>query len=84
MARGFWTDTRIAQLKRLWRTGRTAAAIGRELGGISRAAVLGKFADLTSITVVYQVCAFLPLLGLLAAFLPSVSHEEPPVPQPAR
>jgi hypothetical protein len=42
MARGFWTDTRIAQLKRLWRAGRTAGAIGRELGGISRAAVLGK------------------------------------------
>jgi FSR family fosmidomycin resistance protein-like MFS transporter len=39
------------------------------------AAVLGKLADLTSITFVYQICAFLPLLGLLAAFLPSVSHE---------
>jgi MFS transporter, FSR family, fosmidomycin resistance protein len=45
------------------------------MGGVG-AAVLGKFADLTSITFVYQVCAFLPLLGLLAAFLPSVAHEE--------
>jgi FSR family fosmidomycin resistance protein-like MFS transporter len=45
------------------------------MGGVG-AAVLGKFADLTSITFVYQVCAFLPLLGLLAAFLPSApSHE---------
>lgn len=45
------------------------------MGGVG-AAVLGKFADLTSITFVYQVCAFLPILGLLAAFLPSVEHEE--------
>jgi MFS transporter, FSR family, fosmidomycin resistance protein len=34
------------------------------------AAVLGKLADLTSIDVVYRVCAFLPALGLLAVFLP--------------
>jgi FSR family fosmidomycin resistance protein-like MFS transporter len=53
------------------------------MGGVG-AAVLGKFADLTSITFVYQVCAFLPLLGLLAAFLPSVSHEEQAAAQPAR
>jgi GcrA cell cycle regulator len=42
MAEGFWTQTRIAQLKRLWTVGKSAAAIGAELGGISRAAVLGK------------------------------------------
>jgi FSR family fosmidomycin resistance protein-like MFS transporter len=41
------------------------------LGGIG-AAVLGVLADHTSITVVYRVCAFLPLIGLLAAFLPDV------------
>jgi FSR family fosmidomycin resistance protein-like MFS transporter len=34
------------------------------------AAVLGWVADLTSIDFVYHVCAFLPALGLLAAFLP--------------
>ena len=39
------------------------------MGGIG-AALLGKLADLTDIYFVYQVCAFLPLLGLLAAFLP--------------
>jgi GcrA cell cycle regulator len=42
MAEGFWTQTRIAQLKRLWSAGKSAATIGFELGGISRAAVLGK------------------------------------------
>lgn len=39
------------------------------MGGLG-AAVLGELADLTSIGFVYQVCAFLPALGLLAALLP--------------
>jgi FSR family fosmidomycin resistance protein-like MFS transporter len=34
------------------------------------AALLGRLADATSITFVYHVCAFLPAIGLLAAFLP--------------
>jgi FSR family fosmidomycin resistance protein-like MFS transporter len=34
------------------------------------AAVLGRLADLTSIDVVFRVCAFLPALGLLAMLLP--------------
>ncbi len=34
------------------------------------AALLGELADWTSITLVYHVCAFLPAIGLLAAFLP--------------
>jgi FSR family fosmidomycin resistance protein-like MFS transporter len=33
-------------------------------------AVLGKLADWTSINFVFQVCAFLPLIGFLTAFLP--------------
>jgi FSR family fosmidomycin resistance protein-like MFS transporter len=33
-------------------------------------AVLGALADATSIDTVYQVCSFLPLLGLLCVFLP--------------
>jgi MFS transporter, FSR family, fosmidomycin resistance protein len=41
------------------------------LGGLG-AAVLGLLADHVGITFVYQVCAFLPLLGLFAAFLPDV------------
>lgn len=41
------------------------------LGGLG-AAVLGVIADHFGIVFVYQVCAFLPLLGLLAVFLPDV------------
>ncbi|MGH6890339.1 MAG: MFS transporter [Rhizomicrobium sp.] len=36
------------------------------------AALLGEVADLTSITFVYRICAFLPMLGLLGAFLPDI------------
>jgi len=37
------------------------------------AAVLGWVADQTSIVFVYHVCAFLPAIGLLAAFLPETA-----------
>jgi MFS transporter, FSR family, fosmidomycin resistance protein len=43
------------------------------MGGIG-AALLGELADRTSITFVYQVCAFLPAIGILTAFLPSVDR----------
>ncbi len=36
------------------------------------AAGLGVMADMTSITAVYQLCAFLPLLGIAALFLPEL------------
>ncbi len=51
------------------------------MGGIG-AAVLGLLADATSIETVYKVCAFLPVIGLLAAFLPKIAKHEPPVPPP--
>lgn len=35
-------------------------------------ALLGELADRTSINYVYQVCAYLPLIGILTAFLPDV------------
>jgi MFS transporter, FSR family, fosmidomycin resistance protein len=41
------------------------------MGGIG-AALLGKLADLTSINYVYHVCAFLPAIGILTAFLPNL------------
>ncbi len=42
------------------------------------AAVLGWIADLTSISFVYHICAFLPALGLLAAFLPEMAPSKRP------
>ena len=43
------------------------------MGGLG-AAVLGWLADKTSIEFVYQVCAFLPLIGLLTGFLPNLEQ----------
>lgn len=45
------------------------------IGGLG-AAALGKLADYTSIEFVYQVCAFLPAIGLLTVFLPKIRHGE--------
>ena len=43
------------------------------LGGLG-AAVMGRIADQTSIAYVYQLCSYLPLLGLLTAFLPKLGN----------
>jgi len=54
------------------------------LGGIS-AAVLGALADARGIGFVYSVCSFLPLLGLLTVFLPSLGELRPePSGEPAK
>lgn len=45
------------------------------LGGLG-AAALGKIADMTSIETVYQVCSFLPLIGLLTMFLPDIERRK--------
>ncbi len=37
-------------------------------------AILGKVADLTSVTFVFDVCSYLPMLGLLTVFLPNLHH----------
>jgi FSR family fosmidomycin resistance protein-like MFS transporter len=41
------------------------------MGGVG-AALLGALADRTSLNFVYQVCGFLPVIGILAAFLPNL------------
>jgi FSR family fosmidomycin resistance protein-like MFS transporter len=45
------------------------------MGGIG-AALLGKLADATDIQFVYRVCSFLPLIGVLTAFLPDLKGIE--------
>ena len=41
------------------------------VGGIG-AAVLGSLADRSGIEFVYQLCSYLPLIGLLTALLPNI------------
>jgi MFS transporter, FSR family, fosmidomycin resistance protein len=45
------------------------------MGGIG-AAVLGGLADRHGVEFVYRVCAFLPLLGVITAFLPDIERRE--------
>ena len=59
--------------------GRTGTVAGLFFGlafgmGSVGAAVLGKLADHVSVDTIYQICAFLPLIGLLAAFLPDLHN----------
>jgi FSR family fosmidomycin resistance protein-like MFS transporter len=44
------------------------------MGGLG-SALLGRLADHTSITHVFHVCAYLPLMGLVAAFLPNLERK---------
>jgi FSR family fosmidomycin resistance protein-like MFS transporter len=48
------------------------------MGGLGSAA-LGWLADLTSVTRVYELMAFLPLLGLIAVFLPNLDSRSRPL-----
>jgi FSR family fosmidomycin resistance protein-like MFS transporter len=62
--------------------GRTGMVAGLFFGlafgmGSVGAAVLGWLADLYGISFVYALCAFLPLIGLLAAFLPDLHKYHP-------
>jgi len=45
------------------------------MGGIG-SAVLGYMADHTSIEYVFRVCAFLPLIGIITAFLPNIEGKK--------
>ncbi|HVW97710.1 MAG TPA: MFS transporter [Mucilaginibacter sp.] len=45
------------------------------MGGLG-SALLGKLADHTDIIFVFKVCAFLPLLGVLTAFLPDLERKK--------
>ena len=63
--------------------GRTGTVAGLFFGlafgmGSIGAAVLGVLADHVGIRLVYAICAFLPLIGLLAAFLPDLHRHEQP------
>jgi FSR family fosmidomycin resistance protein-like MFS transporter len=61
--------------------GKTGTVAGLFFGfafgmGAIGAAVLGKLADATSIEFVYRVCAWLPVVGVLAVLLPDVEQEQ--------
>ena len=85
---GKWYARTLAE-----RRARPAAGSAGTRGGLPRAkivlafgmagigsAVLGELADRTSLEFVFRVCGFLPLIGLLAAFLPNERGSRKPAP----
>jgi len=52
------------------------------MGGLG-SAFLGALADRTNIIYVYQICAFLPLIGLLTGFLPDIGGKRNKIRVPA-
>ena len=44
------------------------------MGGLG-SALLGNLADHTSIYYVYQICSYLPLIGIIALFLPNLKKK---------
>ena len=55
-------------------TGRTLLRLYEPTGVAS--AVLGNLADKTSIEYVYNICAYMPLLGLVTFFLPNLKKQK--------
>ena len=47
------------------------------VGGIA-SAILGRFADTYGIETIYNVCAYMPLLGIVACLLPNLKNREIP------
>ena len=45
------------------------------MGGLG-SALLGRLADHTSIAYVFQVCSFLPLIGIITGFLPNIERKK--------
>ena len=43
-----WTDERVETLKKMWGEGQSASQIAKELGGVTRNAVIGKVHRLIS------------------------------------
>lgn len=80
-----WTDDRVSLLRRLWGEGHTAAEIAKELGGVTRNAVIGKAHRLKLSNRVSPIQQNRKPANKNVARKPSVSGEVVrPAPAPAR
>ena len=50
-----WTDERVSTLKKLWLEGLSASQIAKQLGGVTRNAVIGKVQSVVPSLFVLQV-----------------------------
>ncbi|MCR8726274.1 GcrA family cell cycle regulator [Frigidibacter sp. ROC022] len=76
-----WTDERVETLKRMWNEGQSASQIAKELGGVTRNAVIGKVHRLgLSNRVGANAAASTPAPAAAAAAKPA--REAAPAPEP--
>ena len=86
-----WTDERVETLKRMWVEGQSASQIAKELGGVTRNAVIGKVhrlglsnrAGSTEEEEAPQAAAASPAKAEAARPEPATPRAEPPRPAPA-
>lgn len=75
-----WTDERVETLKRMWAEGQSASQIAKELGGVTRNAVIGKVHRLGLSNRVEGEEQPAPLAGQAAGPIPSPAAEPDSVP----
>ncbi|ARJ69396.1 GcrA family cell cycle regulator [Paracoccus contaminans] len=75
-----WTDERVETLKRMWAEGQSASQIAKELGGVTRNAVIGKVHRLGLSNRVEGEEQPAPLAGQAAGPIPSAAAEPDSIP----
>lgn len=75
-----WTDERVETLKRMWAEGQSASQIAKELGGVTRNAVIGKVHRLGLSNRIEGEEQPAPLAGQAAGPIPSPAAEPDSVP----
>jgi len=77
-----WTDERVELLKKLWSEGQSASQIAKELGGVTRNAVIGKVHRLGLSNRNGGLAAPEPAAGPGAATSPAAPPRPDPAPEP--
>ena len=77
-----WTDERVETLKRMWTEGQSASQIAKELGGVTRNAVIGKVHRLGLSNRNEEAAAPAPTPEPVAPIRPEPVAEPEPAPQP--
>lgn len=78
-----WTDERVETLKRMWAEGQSASQIAKELGGVTRNAVIGKVHRLGLSNRTEEAPAEAPAAAAPEAAAPAAPEAKPaPAPKP--
>lgn len=79
-----WTDERVELLKKMWNEGQSASQIAKELGGVTRNAVIGKVHRLGLSNRAGSAAPAKPATEKPAAKAKATTKPAPPKPEPAQ